>query len=205
MQVRSSNSKSKPSAYLEAFLSLRCNTDLQILEVFPNIKEITESMAMATACWKLELDRKRDDVTVVAVGDGCTPRTGALLAHMTKWNVVSVDPKLRVDAKYASVKRLSLVATKIEDARSLHFLTHGNNVVLLACHSHASLQTSVDKILEAIPLALGVVSMECCNADNLPVKPDVQYVDKNVWSPKNLVRVWHMRSPMFWMNTKVRS
>ena len=191
----------KPSKYLEAFLNLKCNTDLQILDVFPNIKEITESMAMSVALWQLGFDRKREDVTVICVGDGCTPRTGALLAHLSKHTVVSVDPKMRLDAKYSAVQRLHVINRQIEDrACVLDLYIAATNVVIVACHSHASLSLSVGVILRSLPKTIGVVSMSCCKKDDLSVMPDTSYVDHAVWSPKNIVRIWEPRTSTFWHN-----
>lgn len=82
--------------FIDTFLRWECGRFLLGLGLFPNVQEITESMACVEALREhlpevLLTDR---DVVAVVVGDGRTPRTGALLAMRTKWACVSVDPAL---------------------------------------------------------------------------------------------------------------
>jgi hypothetical protein len=59
--------------------------------VFPNAKELTESFAANNAI-RIHLAGEYtpgdERVTVIAVGDGNTPRTAALCAFLTKWQCV---------------------------------------------------------------------------------------------------------------------
>jgi len=84
--------------FVDTFLRWRCGRELLAMELFPNTKEITESMA----CLEVVSEELGSIVsltdptcTAVVVGDGRTPRTGALLAMRTRWaKIVSIDPAL---------------------------------------------------------------------------------------------------------------
>jgi len=82
--------------YLDRFLRWECGLMLQELALFPNAKEITESVACLQALEKHGAAPLSEANTLCAVvGDGSTPRTAALLAMRSKWRrVVSVDPAL---------------------------------------------------------------------------------------------------------------
>lgn len=82
---------------VDRFLSWECGRFLLGLGLFPDTKEISESMA----CMHAALERLGDafgpsqtDTLAVCIGDGRTPRTAALLAMRTKWDCVSIDPAL---------------------------------------------------------------------------------------------------------------
>ena len=72
--------------HAEEFWRLRCAPDLLLSGLFPNMKEITESMAAFAAAhrWapKLGLSLSDPGVAVAVVGDGSTPRTAALAAYI---------------------------------------------------------------------------------------------------------------------------
>ena len=82
--------------FLDTFLRWDCGRLLLAMGLFPNSQEITESMAcVETIGEKLpDVRTASGDVVVVVIGDGRTPRTAALLAMRTKWQVISVDPAL---------------------------------------------------------------------------------------------------------------
>ena len=93
--------------YLDDFIKLACAPKLLKLRMFPDCKEIAESMAVWYAVVRTEvLNEQREPVrageapdTVVVVGDGVTPRTAALFAFRApQWRCVSVDPMLRFDS-----------------------------------------------------------------------------------------------------------
>ena len=44
--------------------------------------------APGLGCWR------RRDVLCLVIGDGCTPRTAALVAFLTQWTAVSIDPEM---------------------------------------------------------------------------------------------------------------
>jgi hypothetical protein len=73
---------------VDTFLRWDCGQRLLGLGLFPDAKEISESMGCFQAC--LEelggvLGPKDGDCVAVVVGDGRTPRTAALLAHRTRY------------------------------------------------------------------------------------------------------------------------
>lgn len=82
--------------YLDRFLRWDCCADLLHMGLFPNSKEITESMACLEVLDKvLKLKLSDESTLCIVVGDGTVPRTAALLAMRTKWRrIFSVDPDL---------------------------------------------------------------------------------------------------------------
>ena len=51
----------------------------------------------------------------MVVGDGETPRTGALLCYRSQWRVLAVDPCLDAGRVKGSVARLECRAAKIQE------------------------------------------------------------------------------------------
>lgn len=93
--LKTKNGYAYDNEYLERFFRLDVASTLIAAKLFPNIKEVTESIG-AFAAIKNHINVGRaDDVDVFVVGDGHTPRTGALIASLTKWHVKSIDPQMR--------------------------------------------------------------------------------------------------------------
>lgn len=93
---------------LEEFHQLKCSLDLLAIKVFPNVKEITEAMGVFSAVKKILYNNTQNTIITV-VGDGSTPRLGALCAFRTPFDVISVDPALKkVEHWEALVKRLKV-------------------------------------------------------------------------------------------------
>jgi hypothetical protein len=90
--------------YIDEFLSLDCASKLVDLKLFPDGKEVTESISIYTALRKyfptvLE-GKAQDGDMLIVVGDGVTPRTAALLSFMCGskgWTCCSIDPMMRFD------------------------------------------------------------------------------------------------------------
>ena len=81
---------------VDAFLSWEGGRELLCMGMFPNSKEISESMACLQVALEQGLAPARDpNVLAVVIGDGRTPRTAALLAMRTQWQLVSIDPALQ--------------------------------------------------------------------------------------------------------------
>lgn len=158
----------------------------RIVRFFPNTKEVTESMAAFHAVNKhLHVDRGARDVTVVVVGDGHSPRTGALFAVSTNWEVWSVDPVMRM--KYdGAVDRLCVRSDKIEDTTP--FDVAEGHVIIVAVHSHGLLRDAVAKIKNS--RRIDVVSIPCCVPQVLDTQPVVKYEDTAILSPERTVLVW---------------
>ncbi len=175
------------SAYLNSFVTSNCAPDLLINKLFPNAKEVTETWAMFEATRHLDPGYEWNNPNVVCyvVGDGVVPRTAAMFAFRTKWTCCSVDPALR-PRKY-DIQRLLLHRSKIEDVE-LGPVSHCKTLIVLP-HSHAKIKDCLNRIVS--PNGRAVISMDCCVNQVIPGHaPDVEYEDDNVWSKKNIIRVW---------------
>jgi len=182
------------TTHLDDFLKSRCALDvLPFFQCNEPAKEVTESMAAfrwaKKALWEEGADNpaKCEDVVCLVVGDGVLPRTGALVAHKSRWHVVSVDPLLRIhDSRIRNVKRLSCIQAKIEDVQG--DACWANVGVILAVHSHAPLQVAWDKVRAERKVC---VAMPCCVEQDLKgLEPWKEVRDPGVLSDKNLVRIW---------------
>lgn len=173
--------------YMNEFWYLDCKFDLMERNIYPNPKEVTESMTAFHAARKHiihDFPVKDESIVAIAVGDGVTPRTGALFAFRTKWNCISIDPIMREDSEHWNVDRLTVIRSKIEDVP----IIKADKVIVLAVHSHASLPATLARI-EAEHIA--VIAIPCCKQLDIPgQKPDIEYRDWGCWSPENKVRIW---------------
>lgn len=157
-------------------------------------KEITESWGMLEAGINYVPDLSNR--LIVVIGDGCSPRTGAIFAYHTKAEVISIDPELNQDhwdehcKKQAGmgfpVQRLTALKCKIEDLR---LNCKGKSVLVVWPHSHASMNTLV---LENKGISRIDIAMPCC----IPIpnqwmrKPHTVYEDVHIESPKRTIHIW---------------
>ena len=192
----------KPSLrYIDEFIKLKCSADLLIWKLFPNAKEITESMSVYNAYrrhFMIQMDLQDEKNMCICVGDGCTPRTGAIFATRSKWAVCSVDPRLRLQNNYIlelhhKIKRLWLYKEKIE--KTSWCLDKINNILVVAVHSHASLKLTVETLKAEIHglstnKKLNIISLPCCVPDDLGIKPDRSYVDMGIHSEKRVINIY---------------
>lgn len=177
----------RSSVYLNQFLRLRCAPDLLEAKLFPNAKEITETMAAAEAVHDhLGTWFPPDDSSVhcFVVGDGVVPRTGATFALRTKWDVTSVDPQL-YERDYP-FRRLDLIRRNIEDVSGFDC----EKALLVLVHSHAYPPSCIRAIRATAVLA--VVAIPCCvPTEQLAGKsPDLEYEDGGIWAEKRVVKIW---------------
>ena len=157
-------------------------------------KEITESWAMLEAARRYA--PHIDESLVVVVGDGCSPRTGSMLAYYTKADVISLDPQMNLEhwaehcRKQAAlgwpVQRMNVQRLIVEQMPPLD--CGGAPLVELYPHSHAPMG-----LLKASNYAWRtVIAMPCCLP--LPAKlmqePHLVYDDPHVLSPKRTIHVW---------------
>lgn len=172
--------------YVNELLRLKCGPMLLALQVFPNVKELTESFGAYHAVLNHLVPHGWDlnDRGTVAIfpGDGGTPRTAATFALRTQWQCYSIDPRLRQRPIYAMVDRLELYQRRADKARF-----NARQVVVVAVHSHARLEESLRGIVAD---RVAIVAMPCCVHLTMPSPPDVEYRDPAVLSPQNLIRVW---------------
>lgn len=179
------------SNYLDALFSLRCVPDLLAWGMFPNAKEWTECYGLYR-CAREYLGAEafgRRDVTALDVGCGKKPRLGALVACMTRWNVIAIDPRLSgVAGAHPKVNGLTVYPKTIEQL-AMEFM--GELVVSFHCHSHAPLESTWRAVRARRHV---VIALPCCKKLDLPyVKPVLEYEDAQIISPKRLVRVWDLK------------
>ena len=180
--IKTSQFESKPNTeYINRFIKMRCAVDLLRLKMFPDAKEITESLGIVNACKNLpaDLDRTNRDVNMVVVADGRRPRTAALIACLTRWNCVSIDPIL-VEEVWP-IYRLKCYKKKVEDVK-LHF--DGPTIIAIP-HGHCKPSECLKSITTNDRLF--VINMPCCVASDILHYEHISYKDGRVWSPKNRI------------------
>jgi len=171
--------------YLGEFITLKAAPDMIALGLFPNGKEISESFgAFEAVRYRLQEFALTDpNVTVVCVGDGATPRTGATFAFRSAWKAISVDPVLRGGTRrWAAIDRLTVMAERIQDVR-----ISARRVVIVAVHSHVRLPECLPSI-DAGELA--IVAVPCCVPLELDRAPDLEYEDRAMLTPCRTVKIW---------------
>ncbi len=172
--------------YIDELLSLRCVPDLLAAGLFPErtaAKEMTESGAAFNAVRShLPWAKAAKDVTVVCVGDGAAPRTAALFAFRTRWQVHSIDPVMRL--RNYGIRALTLHRAKAKDVR-----IRARSAIIVAVHSHCSFEEAVSCV-DADRVAY--VCIPCCTPLALATWPaDEVYRDPGILSPDDSVYVWH--------------
>ena len=169
--------------YINELWNCKCFPDLHLLGLFPNAKELTESMAAYNALRSKvrAFDLGDPEVTLIAVADGSTPRTAALFAFRTAWQCISIDPRLKKLGW--DVRRLTCWALRVEDCAPMHF----GKLAIVAVHSHAPLDVVCEKFTAEQRV---VVAMPCCVSQVRERPPDIEYWDRGVWSPENKIKIW---------------
>ena len=156
-------------------------------------KEITESYGMFQAA--KSVIKKIGDYLVIVVGDGCSPRTGAIFAYFTKAEVISVDPGFNLPHWYEHYdkqtkmgfepQRLTVLKEKIED---VPIDCKEKPCLVLWPHSHADmLRTNIHNHSGRIDIA-----MPCCKPipAELMKLQHITYDDYDVLSPKRTIHIW---------------
>lgn len=179
--------------YLDEFVKLTCSAELLAWKLFPNAKEITESLAAYNA-YRKNLARAyppNEAIKCIVVGDGYTPRTGAIFAMRSKFNVVSVDPNLRTQGLHPNIKRLICIKAKAEAVDWNQYISREDRVFVVAVHSHAPINSVIDKIIQIKPM-LSLISIPCCMPDNID-RPHIgrEYEDWGILSEKRKIIVYN--------------
>lgn len=190
MRNRHFDKKFIPAKYLNRFLSWNSAANMLELNLFPNIKEIAESMSMFYAVeeklmkWDTNIIKKSDNIHVIVVGDGNRPRTGCVFAFNTNWNVISIDPLMK-PIDYSSVRHLTVIKDKIENLEPLDF---GDDIVIVVMpHSHAPIDTCWNKYQST---RKWLIKLECCTHDKLDF-PYYAYRDTYAITQANNVFIWN--------------
>jgi hypothetical protein len=193
----------KPSLkYLDFFIRLDCGPKLLATGFYPNAKEITETQGVFVTCLhKLQLSYQDPRVCIVVVGDGFYPRTGYYISLLTSWRIYSVDDAMQRDlektaALTATQENLVLMPHRIEDCHIDAKEAH--TIVLLFVHSHASLKNSLASLSYKDDTRVHVVSLPCCQEDDLGIPFDVEIEDFSILSVHRNLRIYkdvHLKIP----------
>lgn len=191
--ARERNTSSLFGRHASEYFTLKCMPDLAASGIYPNLKEVTESAAAFYAVRNHLRDEVRLNdprVTLVAVGDGSTPRTSAMFAYRTAWHCIGIDPKMQEREWHGAgkrpVSRLTTIRSKVEDLS----LSFAGPLVVAAVHSHAPMQATLAALRAR---HVHVVAIPCCMLDAQMIsglKPDATYDDHHCWSAKRTVHVW---------------
>jgi len=178
--------KQRSARYFDEWFGMRCGADLHALGIYPNAKEVTESMAAKHALRRILGQESAGWRNVVCwcIGDGASPRTGALLAFTTRWKVVSIDPRLRQFSSFQSIDRLTVVSGKAED---YDYAADGGAIhLIVGVHSHAPW----NDIWNRTPERKIGVAIPCCVPHSCVGFEIARYYDWGIWSPCREVIVW---------------
>lgn len=157
--------------YLDEFIKLKCAPDLLNLRLFPNAKEITESMATFNAVRKNiiydGLNYQDEDVLLLDIGCGNTPRTAALFAFRTKWECHAIDPR----ANLPKISNLITYPFNFHEYYSSDYPELNNYKAIIICAVHAHIHPS--EILEFMSLSANnyqgnvyLIYIPCCEFVN---------------------------------------
>lgn len=180
-----------PARYIQRFFGLKSASNFIELGLFPNIKEISESMSMFYCVTDrilplIESNRSLDNVHIIVCGDGCTPRTAALFAFMSKAKCYSIDPLMIEKYQYRQINRLNVYKNVIEDF-SLK-ISDDQIAIILMPHSHAKIEDSWNCVQAKNKW---LVKMPCCTKDLLDWDTVIKYEDEYNISPANKMLVWN--------------
>lgn len=201
-------STAESSSYLDEFLGLRPPPELARL--FPNAKEVSESVAVWHALRDrvlpalggvdvaaLDADGRRRPAIVV-VGDGSRPRTAALCAHLlagcaggSAWDCVSVDPMAHYDSASGRAFLSARAAVTADDVAAWRCLPRlvvvRDKVQAVTIAASAAVvvmmhcHTSLADAVAAVDASCGVVGVVACPCCN--------------WEPAQ--RAWEGRPPQW--------
>lgn len=191
--------------YLDEFISLRCSLDLLGLKLFPNAKEITESMAAFNAVrrnisYKAQINYDGSNISLFDIGCGQMPRTAALFAMRTKWKCYAIDPKLLTytDAiPFFPINNLYHGQCKFEEM--LFPEESRNNIFIFTLvHAHIDLEEIIKFIHKYRPPYAYIINIPCCefshdeiikkNHSLLPLI--AEYEDFGIHSPMRHIYVY---------------
>jgi hypothetical protein len=175
--------------YINEFIKLKSAPDMLAQKLFPNVKEITESMGAYHAVRTIIQDTcniklNQNGVVVVCPGDGVRPRTAALFSYRSAWDAISIDPLLRGDITY-NINRLTLYKKRMEDVE-LDLTSYLCTIIVLV-HAHVKLPTVLQNIKAK---TLHMVAIPCCVPQDIPNRPYIGYQDTGIWSERNTVKIW---------------
>lgn len=185
--------------YMTEFLSMKCAPDLLAHDLFPNAKELAESMAAYAAVRKHLSAFPMDDpgTVLLSVGDGHVPRTAALFAYRTAWTCHSIDPCMRRLDWGEKIQRLESWQAKAEDLIGPMGSQgwpigpeQATSVVIIGVHTHARWDAMLRLVAPSM-LRVALVVMPCCEPEALPPGGfDRSYDDEGIPSPDRTIYVY---------------
>ncbi len=186
---RTENATTRRLGWTNRFIRLKCAPDLLVLGMYPNAKEITESMSAVEAVLRCCRGPILGDQRVQAyvIGDGSTPRTGAMLAMRTRWTVHSIDPALKDRERNGRVQRLHVHRCKAEEFTLVPWPAWDLQLsVVVAVHSHAPF----GPFWARVPSPKLGIAIPCCVPQEADAPPLIEYEDMGNASPCRTVKVW---------------
>ncbi len=160
-------------------------------------KEITESLGLLHAARRL-YGSDFSNTTVVVVGDGNSPRTGACFAYLTNAKFVySIDPEMNLvhwEEHYEKQtkmgyrpERLAVIKQKVEDINWVEDLS--SDLLVVWPHSHAGMNDTSKKFKVNSRADL---AMPCCVPipRNWASTPHISFTDPQILSPHNTIHYW---------------
>lgn len=168
--------------HINRFFRWRAAADILSYPLKWSTKEISESVGALVNMKQMGLDFKDPTKTCYVVGDGVYPRTGVLLAHLTKWNIISIDPGLNKHVDLSEVKHFTAIKSRVEDK-----YWESDHAIICLVHSHATLPNCLKHITGRKSRCM--ISIPCCVPhDDFPT--DEEYKDLGILSDKNIVKIW---------------
>lgn len=170
-----------------------------ILELFPNIKEWTESAAMEFHARKFI---QENNTSIIVVADGTTPRAGYLFGALYPKlkEIYSIDPLMKQiyvdDHKQMQSLKIIPLASTIETFLEKERLAF-ENLIVICPHSHVPLNSIVTPLFEKY-INLTIITMECCFDQTLTKEEQTKFsivkvfeeYDFNVHSEANNIKIW---------------
>lgn len=159
------------------------------------------------------------NVLLLAVGDGCTPRTATLFAFRSSWRCISVDPAMRIGGEWENVSSLQTMKSRVQDVTIPVSSEPGNieRVVVVMWHCHCSISDALGclkidgvkwdvtdvKRSGMLRRRVALVTCACCNFEpaqrQMPdgSTPDAEFEDLAIPGLMRTVRVWKFRDFAF--------
>jgi hypothetical protein len=184
-----------PFLYVDRFLLKTKLHSLLQYKVFPNIKEISESMsayyAVKTCLEQSGLGRTKfgdQNIKCYVVADGSMPRTGGIFVLHTNWSIYSIDPMMK-NTMENKLDRLSCHTCTAEDFTIPESENDALSVVV-AVHSHADFNA----FWQRLPSPKIGIAIPCCVeqfCDGLSCLHE--YDDDHILSAAKHIKMWYQQ------------
>ena len=166
----------------------------------------------ATDCWQLHGFRARwnaEGVWCITLGDGCTPRTAAVVSYLTRWHAIAVGTALLPEwaaSEPKGIRNLAGVRASLEDwlpafaasAKGAVARAECKHLIVLCVHAHYRFKG--EGAFDVLRTAFGtppatLVALPCCPAyqpaQDIGREPDVTFDDPAIFSANRSIDVWN--------------